>query len=305
MSAAEKVSFAGWPNCYRLANGQIELIATTDVGPRVARLGFVGGKNLFAEFKEQQGKLAGDDWRIYGGHRLWHAPENPVRTYEPDNDPVMPEQIEGGIRLKQMVERTTGIEKVIEITLDAGANHVHLSHRLTNHNLWGVYLAPWSISVMAPTGAVIIPLPPRGRHEDNLLPANMLSMWAYTDMSDPRWLWGHKFIMLRQDPQAEFPQKVGVQNRDGWAAYALGDDLFVKRFGYVPGAVYPDMGCNFETFTNHQMLEVESLGPMLTLEPGATVEHVEDWYLFQGVPQPHTEVEIEQNVLPKVKSVIG
>ena len=59
MSAAEKVAFGGWPNCYRLSNGQIELIVTTDVGPRVARLGFVGQANLFAEFKEQQGKTGG------------------------------------------------------------------------------------------------------------------------------------------------------------------------------------------------------------------------------------------------------
>ena len=138
MSAAEKVAFGGWPNCYRLSNGQIELIVTTDVGPRVARLGFVGQANLFAEFKEQQGKTVGDDWRIYGGHRLWHAPEDTVRTYEPDNRPVKLAQIEGGVRLTQLVEKTTGIEKEIEITLDSGANHVHLVHRLRNHNLWAV-----------------------------------------------------------------------------------------------------------------------------------------------------------------------
>ena len=228
-----------------------------------------------------------------------------MRTYEPDNRPVKLAQIEGGVRLTQLVEVTTGIEKEIEITLDAGANHVHLVHRLRNHNLWAVELAPWSISVMAPSGVVIIPLPPRGRHEDNLLPANMLSMWAYTNMTDPRWTWGHKYIMLRQDPQATVPQKVGVQNRDGWAAYALGGDLFVKRFGYIPGAPYPDMGCNFETFTNPQMLEVEALGPMLMLASGAVVEHVEDWYLFQGVPQPNTEAELERDVLPKVKSILG
>ena len=124
-------------------------------------------------------------------------------------------------------------------------------------------------------------------------------------VADQRWTWGHKYIMLRQDPRATGPQKVGIQVRDGWAGYALGGDLFVKRFAYRPGAPYPDYGCNFETFTNNLMLEVESLGPTQRLEPGATAEHVEDWYLFQDVSQPHTEAEIEQTILPKVKSMIG
>ena len=66
----EKVSYAGWPNCIKLSNGQIELIVTTDVGPRIMRFGFVGGQNLLNEYKDQVGKTGGDEWRIYGGHRL-------------------------------------------------------------------------------------------------------------------------------------------------------------------------------------------------------------------------------------------
>jgi hypothetical protein len=52
----EKTAYGGWPNCYRMTNGEVELIATTDVGPRVIRFGYVGGQNLFVEFKDQLGK---------------------------------------------------------------------------------------------------------------------------------------------------------------------------------------------------------------------------------------------------------
>ena len=52
----EKTSYDGWPNCYRITNGDVELIATSDVGPRIMRYSFVGGKNVFVEFKEQLGK---------------------------------------------------------------------------------------------------------------------------------------------------------------------------------------------------------------------------------------------------------
>jgi len=56
----EKTEYEGWQKCYRVSNGEVELIVTGDVGPRVIRFGFVGGQNLFKEFPEQLGR-AGED----------------------------------------------------------------------------------------------------------------------------------------------------------------------------------------------------------------------------------------------------
>ena len=55
----EKVAYQGWPNCYRISNGTVELIVTTDVGPRVIRFGFPGGENEFMEEAAQLGKTGG------------------------------------------------------------------------------------------------------------------------------------------------------------------------------------------------------------------------------------------------------
>src|SRR6516164_1596852 len=81
----EKTAYAGWPNCYRMSNGEVELIITTDVGPRVIRFGFAGGQNLFKEYKEQLGKSGEPDWQPRGGHRLWVGPEAVPMSYAPDN----------------------------------------------------------------------------------------------------------------------------------------------------------------------------------------------------------------------------
>lgn len=81
MFAVEKISYLGWPNCYRLSNDQVDLIITTDVGPRIIRFGFVGEANEFVEFPEQVGRMGEAEWLNFGGHRLWHAPENKARTY--------------------------------------------------------------------------------------------------------------------------------------------------------------------------------------------------------------------------------
>ncbi len=77
------------------------------------------------------------------------------------------------------------------------------------------------------------------------------------------------------------PQKFGVLNKTGWAAYARNGLLFVKRMKYEEGATYPDYNCSVEVFTEGGFIELESLGPMRTLKPGETAEHTERWIAAQ------------------------
>src|SRR4029077_5395003 len=84
----EKTEYKGWPNSYRISNGEIELIITSDIGPRIMRYAFKGGQNVFKEFPEVLGKSGEAFWHPRGGHRIWFAPEDPVKTYAPDNGPV-------------------------------------------------------------------------------------------------------------------------------------------------------------------------------------------------------------------------
>jgi hypothetical protein len=277
-----RVAYGGWKNCFKLTNGVIELIVTTDVGPRIIRFGTVGGQNVMKEFKDQMGKTGGKEWRIYGGHRLWHAPEAKPRTYGPDNEPVGYDWDGKTLKLTQKVESTTGIGKQIEITLDPTTNHVKLLHRLINNNPWSIEAAVWCLSVMAPGGRVIVPQEPFRAHSDYLLPARPVTLWHYTDMADPRWTWGTKYIQLRQDPTAATPQKIGVFNAQNWVAYYLGEQLFIKKYeSYCKP--YPDFGCNTEVFTNSDMLEVETLSPLTNIAPdGGILEHAEHWFIYDA-----------------------
>src|SRR5437660_12721163 len=83
----EKVNYKGWPNSYRVSNGQIELIVTGDVGPRIIRFGFVQGQNVLKEFADQLGKSGEKELQLRGGDRVWKAPEDAVATWAPDNAP--------------------------------------------------------------------------------------------------------------------------------------------------------------------------------------------------------------------------
>jgi hypothetical protein len=300
MITVEKVAYGGWQNGWRLANAQVELIIPQDIGIRIMRYGFIGKENLLAEIAGQLGTTGGDDWRIYGGHRLWLAPEDPIRTYENDNHPVKVEPLADGVLVTQNIDPRTGIQKQVEITLDDHNSHVTLTHRTTNHHLWAVSYALWALSVMNTGGTGIVPFPPRGLHETNLLPASTLTLWAYTDLTDPRWTFGTKYLLLRQDPTNTKPQKIGASVPDGWAAYARHGQLFVKRFASHDGLGYPDVNCSVEMFTNNLFLEVETLSKLHTVQPGATIEHTEHWYLYDGVTTPVNDAEVDRFVLPKV-----
>lgn len=299
----EKTQYRGWQNCYRLSNDLVDLIVTADVGPRIIRFGFLGEPNQFKEFESEVGKTGGEEWRSYGGHRLWHAPEAMPRSYAPDNFPVEIKLGDGWLHAIQPVEAQTGIQKEMEIFLDEAAAHVTVLHRLRNLGVWSVELAVWCLTVMEPGGAAIVPLPPRGAHPENLLPTSILALWAYTDLTDPRLIWGRQHLLVRQDPDIPKPFKIGASVPDGWVAYARADNLFLKKFEYQPDMIYPDMGCSFESWTNHEMLELETLSPLVYLDPGAEVEHTEDWYLFDGVTTPKNDEDVVNLVLPVVKRI--
>jgi hypothetical protein len=281
MATLEATPYGGWPHCVRLREGDLELVVTLDVGPRVIRLGRPGGQNLFKEFGDQLGRVSGDRWLSFGGHRLWHAPEVYPRTYAPDFSPVKHTWDGAVLRLEQATEPETRLRKDIEIT--PGAGGFHLVHRLTNLNPWAVEVAAWCLSVMAPGGRALLPQEPFRPHPDVLVPARPLVLWHFTRMDDPRFTWGDRLIQVREAPHPDSKQKIGVLNRQGWAGYELAGDLFLKTVASVAGATYPDMGCNCEIFTTPGFLEVETLSPLVKLEPGGTLEHVERWRVFHGV----------------------
>jgi hypothetical protein len=299
----EKVEWGGWPNCYRISNGTVELIVTSDIGPRVMRYGFIGGQNLFLEHAPSMGKSGEPDFQLRGGHRVWAAPEHMPGTYAPDNSPVNVRIQNDVLDATGPVEETTGLQKQIVVKLDPEGTRVEVRHRIRNMKQWAVEVSPWALTMMAPGGTGITGFPPRGTHPEQLAPTNPLVMWAFTDLSDPRWTFLEKYLLLRQDPAATRPQKIGHYNPKTWAAYLLCSDLFVKRYDAAPanGKPFPDCGCSFETFTNGDTLELETLGPLTKLASGDNLKHVELWSLHSGVNLAEiTDAELDRVIQPLI-----
>ena len=153
--------------------------------------------------------------------------------------------------------------------------------------------------MMAPGGVAVAPFPARGTHPADLPPSNPLVMWAFTNWTDPRWSLLERYLALRQDPARPSPEKAGLFRPLTAAAYLLGGDAFVKTYQAEPGREYPDMGCSLELFANKMFLEIETLGPLSSVEPDQTVEHVERWSLHRGAqPRALDDAELDRVVAP-------
>jgi hypothetical protein len=295
--------FHGW-KALSLKTNQVELIVPLDVGPRVISCALVGGPNLFATVPAELGKHGEKDWKIRGGHRLWHAPEVPPRNYQPDNTPITATKLPGGqgLRLDQVVEEKTGIRK--SFTIEAvGPATFKLTHVLENQNMWAVELAPWALTVMAHQSYTAIPLNPKIPHGHALVPDYAVVPWTYTDFTNPIWQFHRDYIGI-EVARGKVPQKLGLTNFPGWCANWQACGTFAKYWPVHRGAKYPDFGSVFETYACDFMNELESLGPLELLEPGASATLVEYWGLFAGLPKPDTDEIFAKKFRPVVEKWI-
>ncbi len=295
--AIELIPYGGWKRNARLFNGELELVVSLDVGPRVLRCGFKGWRNLFGEFPEQLGKAGEKKWMLRGGHRLWVAPETRDRTYELDNGSVQVEEIRNGLRVVAKPGPVTRLRKTLEIRLAADRNRVTIDHTLTNEGRKPAECSAWALSVMAQRGLAILPLPKIARGSGAFAPNQNWSLWSYTDLGDPRLSFGSRFILVRQDPRLG-PTKIGMAHRQGWVAYLVNGCLFVKRFKRDDSSVYPDGNVNLEVYTDKRILELETLAPLVTLRPGQSTTHREEWTVFKDVPAYSSVKDIESKILP-------
>ncbi|MDP8242904.1 MAG: DUF4380 domain-containing protein [Candidatus Hinthialibacter antarcticus] len=318
----EKTTFEGWNDCYRMSNGEVELIAVADIGPRILRVGFVGGQNFFSVSEGSKGKTGGNEWNGYGGHRFWIAPEMDY-TYHPDNFPVKaevqgnsitftssPELVDFSNRAAmdndELYEKVNDpafkskltVQKVMKVTMSE-EGEVTVDHTATNVGTQTLDISPWVLTVMSKEGLAIIPNEPYAPHgPGHFLPERQLVLWSYTFMNDYRIQFGDRYFTVQQDPKATKPFKLGFSDTQGWAGYSLNGELFVKYMDRIPGKSYPDMGSSVELFTNNAIMEIESLGPEFNLKPGEGMSHQERWRLFKTGPIERNDDAIDAKLKP-------
>jgi hypothetical protein len=222
------------------------------------------------------------DFHFLGGHRLWHAPEAMPRSYIPDDGEITIIDLLDGVILEGRTEPGTVIRKQIEIRLAVDKPCATLTHTLINDGLWPVELAPWAITQFRLGGRVILPMPVGNTDPAGLLHNRQISLWPYTRINDPRLSLDDSFVLFKADGVLP-PFKMGYFNSLGWIAYWVNGVLFRKSFDVHLGSSHPDNNCNAEMYCNDHFVELESLGPLKTMNPGASLIHIETWDIFYGL----------------------
>lgn len=291
MVTVESVEYAGWEDCVRVTNGTIELVCTTSVGPRIVHASREGAPNC-CHLADDAGERPDDgDWHVFGGHRLWHAPEREDRTAQPDNDPVAIERHDDGVTLTQPTEAATDLRKSLTVRVEPDEPRATVTHTIRNEGCWTIEVAPWAITVCEPGGTAILPMAQRG---DDRTADRSVSLWPYTDCSDDRLEFAHDAVLVEGAEQDFDECKIGVDGGDGWAAYAVDDQVLRKEFVRVPSVDYADRGAAAQVYTNGDMLELETLGPLESVDPGASTTHTEEWTLLEGVDVEDSVAAVEE-----------
>ncbi|MEM2761714.1 MAG: hypothetical protein QW294_02735 [Candidatus Bathyarchaeia archaeon] len=282
--------------------GDMLIGAACDIGPRIIYLASVKRPelNLFGVLPNAGVETSEGFWRIYGGHRLWAAPEAKPRSYSLDNQPVNIETDSDSLTVHGNPEEKNSIQK--EITVKANPDGgVQVVHRIRNIGRWPIRLACWALSVMRRNGFAIVPIKPMKVDAEGLLPDRHISIWPYTNIADKRLVLTSEYIFVKQDPKAAGPLKIGAKANPNWAAYWVEGMLFLKQFNYEGGAEYPDFSCSVEVYTNPDMLELETLGPLKTVEPSGVIEHVEVWRVSNVGKIKMKPENIREKIEPLIK----
>ena len=265
----------------RIEAGAMDLVVTTSVGPRILGLLTADGRNAFAELPELTLPCPGSEpIHLYGGHRHWAAPEDPRVTYRPDDDPVGVEELDDGVRLITRTDVVSGTsrETFIHVT---GPERVTVEHHVVNRRETPQRLAAWAITMMRPGGRAWLPMLTEPFDAGGFQGQRNIVLWAYSHQDDPRFVISDLAIEVRagassgMGPDDRF--KVGTSLRRGWLAHWNDGVLLVKRAGHDEQREYADMGASGQVFAHVDFTELESLGPLTDLEPGAAAVHTERW----------------------------
>lgn len=292
--------YNGWEHCVWMENAFVRLIVTVDVGPRIICFQSLNGENMLFQFSKQQSSTNAAEWMHYGGHRLWHAPQVGDRPNQPDNEPVLWGTDGSTLWLDVPTEVNTLVQKRLELTLMPDAPQVNIRHFIFNRGLWPIELSAWALTMMHENGVEVLPVP---RLDTHYLPNYAISFWPWTRPDDPRFSWGKHYFFLRHDPNNEQWFKIGYRNTEGWAAYFYGGCMFVKYAPEQKNKTYPDYGSTFETYADHDFIEVESLGPLERIEPDGYTSHSEVWYLFDNIIPPRSELDFSERIAPKIANL--
>lgn len=263
-----------WGNVLWLQNAGIEIGVALDFGIRIVHLSCEGMENLYyVQPLDRSDNFTTDKgWILYGGHRMWLAPESDD-SYYPDNHPVSYTELPDGVLVEQDEDPWKKEKKSLRIRfLEDGG--VELFHSFQNTSSETVTGASWGINTLAGGGTAKIGF----AGERGYNPKRVVSLWGHTDLHDPRLTFDKESLTATHMDRPDY-LKVGLYSVPGKAVFKNKGQKLTITYETHPMDAYMDGGCNFELYMCRQFMELETLGAKTEMAPGEAATHTEVWHL--------------------------
>ena len=253
--------------------GRYVLSASTSFGPRLVSLRFRHGPELFAQLGDDVAIEHPDSgtYRFHGGHRLWAAPEVPSISYASDDHHCVVTTGPDLLTIGAPAD-SAGIIKQLRVAVEDAT--LVVDHFIENGGHHPIEVAPWGITQFRMGGLALIPTGTTWA-QGAVQGDSSLVIWPYTDLADPRLSWQRRAAVIEGAPGPRF--KIGSSPNPGRIGYWIEHQLFTKAMDPAGAGRYADRGAVAQVFVEDSFCELESLGPIVPLNPGALASHREVW----------------------------
>ena len=251
--------------------GPYEVEAAQEFGPRITSLRRESGPQFLARLDDAVTlpHSAGTVYRLRGGHRLWAAPEIPSITYAPDDHGCVVTEDTEALSITAPPD-VVGLAKELHVSLEE--EQLRVDHRLINTSNRSLEIGSWAITQVRLGGEATLPIP---ASNEGLQADRSLVLWPYTRLDDERIEMHSDHVRIRGLTGP--PLKLGSGPDAGWLEYRLDGWCFRKRAVGSTEGVYADRGAICQVYVKDAFLELETLGPIIRLGPGESLDHREMW----------------------------
>lgn len=292
MIKKEIIIYKNYGRCLKLSNSYINCLITIDIGPRIIYYGknenllFEDSEDFINKERKDLTCLKDNFWHIYGGHRLWKAPEDEY-TYYPDNLECEVKYNDEYVVIASKKEFDTKLQKELWVKMNKDGS-LDIKN-VINRDTVSEKQAAWSLNVLKPDGIIYIPL---SNKNTGYLPNRSINFWSYTDILDDRIKLNNDSIVLKiekGDIAKEKPLKIGTFSVEKKVYYLKRDCLLEFETKVKDSENFPDYNSNIEIYTINKMVEVEFLTKFNTVDK--KIELCEKWSLYDKNSKQYEEIK--------------
>jgi len=299
VTVEEKADYFGWGKAYMVKNDLVTLAIVPDLGGRVMQYDLGTHPSIYIH-ESSKGDLPTSGNTMIGGFRQLPSPQSDFGWPSPpavDFGKYTPTVVKQSadsviILLESPVENSTddkykthkGLQFKRTITLYRSSTRVKVVMTMLNKGTAAMTHGIWDITQSDCSN---------GGEPDTS------NFWVYFKKGTIGGSQGYVQYMDQGSADTEWKPdavgggimstnyqqqtgKIGADCRAGWIAFAdqLDGYAYIKTFTYENGKTYPDSGASVQvyTYTSPAMLEVEVLGPKVTLQAGDSTTLTENWF---------------------------